>query len=57
MAELTVHVDAAPDPQLLRAVIEARLADRAVRPGPEAQVAEAVARAVAAASEGASGCH
>ena len=39
---LRVEVAARPDPFLLRGAIEAHLAGRPVRPGPELAVAEAV---------------
>ncbi len=45
---LRVEVGAAPSTHLLRAAIERRLAGHAFPPGPEAQVADAVAKAVAA---------
>lgn len=47
--DLSVPVDAMPEPGLLRPAIEAALAGRAWVPGPEASVAEAVRAAVAAA--------
>jgi hypothetical protein len=45
--EVRVEVGEAPEPGLLRAAIEARLSGRAWPRGPEATVADAVARAVA----------
>lgn len=44
--DLRVNVDAQPEPGLLRPAIEAALAGRSWPPGPEAQVAAAVAAAV-----------
>lgn len=44
--KLTVRVDTPPDPHLLRAAIEARLADRPWTPGAEQQVGDAVKEAV-----------
>jgi hypothetical protein len=44
---LEVRVDAKPEPGLLRAAIERRLADRAYPAGPEDAVAAAVASALA----------
>ena len=46
--ELSVTVDAAPSAGLLRPAIEAALAGRPWPAGPEADVAKAVAEAVAA---------
>jgi hypothetical protein len=43
--DLTVEVPSEPVPGLLRPAIEAALAGRAWLPGPEAAIAEAVARA------------
>ncbi|HXV34579.1 MAG TPA: hypothetical protein VD769_11265 [Gaiellaceae bacterium] len=43
---LEVRVDARPEPGLLRAAIERRLAGRAFVAGPEGEVAAAVARAL-----------
>jgi hypothetical protein len=48
---LRVEVEAAPSPGLLRAAIEARLAGRPWASGPEAAVADEVARAVEASRE------
>ena len=45
--ELSVTVDAAPSPGLLRPAIEAALAGRPWPAGPEADVARAVAEAAA----------
>jgi hypothetical protein len=47
LGRLSVRVDAAPRPALLRPASEARLAGRAVGPGPERAVADAVAAALA----------
>ena len=44
--DLSVSVDGEPEPGLLRPAIEAALAGRPWPPGPEAQVAAAVAAAV-----------
>lgn len=43
--DLTVRVDTAPEPGLLRAAIEAALAGRPWPDGPEARIGEAVRRA------------
>jgi hypothetical protein len=51
--EISVTVDAAPMPGLLRPAIEAALAGRAFPDGPERAVARAVAGAVAAAQSAA----
>jgi hypothetical protein len=50
--DLEVRVPAAPDPALLRAAITAKLSGRPWPPGPEAAVADAVARAAAAVGSG-----
>jgi hypothetical protein len=48
IGRLDVSVDSAPEPGLLRPVIEAVLAGRATTPGPEQAIALAVRDAVAA---------
>lgn len=53
--DLRVHVDSEPQPGLLRPAIEAALADRPWPPGPESQVAAAVAAAVRASDAGGHG--
>ncbi|MFI0445519.1 hypothetical protein [Actinomadura sp. 6N118] len=55
-ATITVRTASAPDPQVLRGVIAARLAGRAVPDGPERAVADAVARHVAQAAGEAGRC-
>jgi hypothetical protein len=50
-SRLRVEVGALPNPGLLRAAIEARLAGRPWASGPEAAVADEVARAVEASGE------
>lgn len=47
LPRLRVEVRAAPNPHLLRAAIESRLAGRTFSPGPEDAVGAAVAKAVA----------
>jgi len=53
--DLSVSVDVEPTPGLLRPAIEAALAGRPWPPGPEAQVAAAVAAAVQGVSAGGPG--
>ena len=53
--DLRVSVDVGPEPGLLRPAIEAALAGRPWPPGPEAQVAAAVAAAVQGVSAGGPG--
>jgi hypothetical protein len=51
--DLVVHVDAVPEPGLVRPAIEAALQSRPWPPGPEAQLAEVVRTALRSAVEGA----
>jgi hypothetical protein len=53
--DLRVSLDIEPEPGLLRPAIEAALAGRPWPPGPEAQIAEAVAAAVRGSSAGGPG--
>jgi hypothetical protein len=53
--DLRLSVDGEPEPGLLRPAIEAALAGRPWPPGPEAQVAAAVAAAVRGSSAGGAG--
>ncbi|HEY5516163.1 MAG TPA: hypothetical protein VIK12_08145 [Pengzhenrongella sp.] len=53
--DLRVSVDVEPEPGLLRPAIEAALAGRPWPPGPEAQVAAAVAAAVRGSDAGGPG--